>query len=158
MNILWTTFWGKIVLTLLVSMVPVIELRGAIPLAVGNGLAPNVAIPVAVLGNMIPIPFIILFIRQIFAWMKKHLPKLNRLVEKLEEKGKSKKDVIEKGAFWGLFILVAIPLPGTGAWTGALIAAMMNLRLKVALPAIFLGVIGAGAIVAFVSYGVAALF
>ena len=158
MNILWTTFWGKIVLTLLVSMVPVIELRGAIPLAVGNGLAPNVAIPVAVLGNMIPIPFIILFIRQIFAWMKKHLPKLNRLVEKLEEKGKSKKDVIEKGAFWGLFLLVAIPLPGTGAWTGALIAAMMNLRLKVALPAIFLGVIGAGAIVAFVSYGVAALF
>jgi len=158
LNILWTTFWGKIVLTLLVSMVPVIELRGAIPLAVGNGLAPNVAIPVAVLGNMIPIPFIILFIRQIFAWMKKHLPKLNRLVEKLEEKGKSKKDVIEKGAFWGLFILVAIPLPGTGAWTGALIAAMMNLRLKVALPAIFLGVIGAGAIVAFVSYGVAALF
>lgn len=145
-------------MTLLISMVPIIELRGAIPVAVANGLDPFIAIPVAVVGNLIPVPFIILFIRKIFAWMRKVMPRLNQLVDRLEEKGKSKKEVINKSAFWGLFLFVAIPLPGTGAWTGALIAAMLDMRLKRAFPSIAIGVITAGIIVAFVSYGAAALF
>ncbi len=157
MSFLWTTFWGKVVMTFLISMVPIIELRGAIPIAVAHGLPPAIAIPVAILGNLLPVPFIIIFIKKIFAWIRKHLPKLNRMVDKLEEKGKSKKETIEKYAFWGLFIFVGIPLPGTGAWTGALIAAMLDMRLKRAFPSIVLGVLSAGAIVAFVSYGVAAL-
>ena len=157
LSFLWTTFLGKILLTFLISMVPIIELRGAIPIAVAHGLSPAIAIPVAILGNIVPVPFIILFIRKIFALMKRYIPSLNRLVEKLEEKGRSKKDLIEKGAFWGLFILVAIPVPGTGAWTGALVAAMLDMRMKRAFPAIFMGVITAGIIVAAVSYGFAAL-
>jgi uncharacterized membrane protein len=154
-SFLWTSLWGKILSTFLISMVPVLELRGAIPLAVAHGLSPAVAIPVAVLGNLVPVPFIILFVRKVFAFMKEKMPRFRHVVEKLEEKGKSKRHLIEKGAFWGLFILVAIPLPGTGAWTGALVAAMLDLRLKIAFPSIFLGVIGAGAIVALASYGVA---
>ncbi len=157
MSILWTSFWGKIFMTFLISMVPVIELRGAIPIAVHHGLAPAVAIPVAILGNLLPVPFIIIFIRKIFNWIRRHLPRLNRMVDRLEEKGKSKKEIIEKGVFWGLFLFVAIPLPGTGAWTGALIAAMLDMRLKRAFPSILLGVLTAGSIVAFVSYGIAAL-
>lgn len=141
----------KIILTFLISMVPVIELRGAIPFAVGMGLDYHVAIPIAVVGNLLPVPFIIFFIRKIFAWMRKKMPKLNRMVDKLEGRAKSKTDTVLKSAFWGLFILVAIPLPGTGAWTGALIAAMLDMRLKKAFPAIAAGVITAGAIVTVVT-------
>ena len=160
MRFLWTTFWGKLLMTFLVSMVPIIELRGAIPIATAHGLDWRVAIPVAVLGNLVPIPFIIIFIKRIFAWIRLKMPKLNRFVDKLENraKEKAKSDILEKGVFWGLFIFVAIPLPGTGAWTGALIAAMLDMRMKRAFPAIALGVITAGIIVAFVSYGAAALF
>ncbi|MBQ3084324.1 MAG: small multi-drug export protein [Clostridia bacterium] len=132
-------------------MVPVIELRGAIPFAVGMGLDYHVAIPIAVVGNLLPVPFISFFIRKIFAWMRKKMPKLNRMVDKLEGRAKSKTDTVLKSAFWGLFILVAIPLPGTGAWTGALIAAMLDMRLKKAFPAIAAGVITAGAIVTVVT-------
>ncbi len=152
------TTLGQILMTFFVSMVPIIELRGALPLATSSGLSPWIAIPVAVVGNLVPVPFIILFIRKIFSWMRRLLPRLNSLVDRLEEKGKSKRDLINKGAFWGLFILVAIPLPGTGAWTGALVAAMLDLRLKSAFPAIALGVVAAGIVVAFASYGAASLF
>jgi uncharacterized membrane protein len=155
---LWSTLWGQILMTFLVSMVPFIELRGALPLASGAGLDLLVAFPVAILGNLVPVPFIILFIRHIFNWMKKHMPKLNSLVERLEEKGKSKRDTINKSLFWGLFIFVAIPLPGTGAWTGALIAAMLDIRLKRAFPAIAFGVVTAGTIMAILSYLVPGLF
>ncbi len=151
MSFLWTTFIGKIITTVLISMVPVIELRGAIPIAVGMGLDYHIAIPVAVIGNLIPVPFIIFFIRRLFAWMRKKLPKLNRFVDKLESRAKSKSETVLKSAFWGLFIFVAIPLPGTGAWTGAMIAAMLDMRLKKALPAITAGVITAGAIVTVVT-------
>lgn len=150
---MWNTFIGKIITTLVISMVPVIELRGAIPIAVANGLDFTTAILVSFIGNLIPVPFIIIFIRKIFAFMRKLSPKLDSLVKKLEDRAEKKSDVVLKYAFWGLFILVAIPLPGTGAWTGALVAAMLNMRLKSAFPAIFLGVAGAAAIVAFVTYG-----
>ena len=158
MAFLWTTFWGKILMTFLISMVPFIELRGALPIADLHGLDLAVAFPVAILGNLVPVPFIILFIRKIFAFMRRHMPKLNSLVDRLEEKGKSKKDTIEKGLFWGLFAFVGIPLPGTGAWTGALITAMLDIRLKKAFPSIALGVVTAGIIMAILSYLLPGLF
>ncbi len=157
MNFLWNTFLGKILLTFLISMVPIIELRGAIPVATGAGLDWRVAIIVAIIGNMVPVPFIIIFIKKIFAWMRKVSPKLDKIVVKMENKAFSKRDVIDKYGPWGLYLFVAIPLPGTGAWTGSLIAAMLDIPLKKAFPAVALGVITAGIIVAFVSYGSAAL-
>lgn len=158
MSVLWSSFIGKIVMTLIISMVPVIELRGALPIAVANGLQYPIAIIVSIIGNLIPVPFIIIFIRKIFEWMRRISKKLDLLVSKLEARAESKSDVVQKYAFWGLFILVAIPLPGTGAWTGALVAAMLNMRLKKAFPAIALGVVGAAAIVTFVTYGADLLF
>ena len=155
---LWGSTFGKIIMTFLISMVPVLELRGAIPIAVANGLNFWVAIAVSVIGNLVPVPFIILFIRKIFTLMRKWSSKLDALVTRLEQRAAKKSDVVQKYAFWGLFILVAIPLPGTGAWTGALVAAMLDMRLKRAMPSIVLGVIGAAVIVTFATYGVGALF
>ncbi len=154
---LWSSFFGKIIMTGLISMVPVIELRGAIPIAVANGLDYKVAIPIAIIGNIIPVPFIIIFIKKIFALIRKMSHKLDGLVTRLEKRAEKKSDVVRKYAFWGLFILVAIPLPGTGAWTGALVAAMLDMRLKDAFPAIALGVVAAGAIVTVVTYGASAI-
>lgn len=153
-----STAFGKIIATFFISMVPVIELRGAIPIGVGYGLPYWAAVIISVIGNLVPVPFIILFIRKIFELMRKWLPKLDGIVTKLEKRAESKSDVVQKYAFWGLFILVAIPLPGTGAWTGALVAAMLDMRLKRAFPAIALGVLGAATIVTFVTYGAEALF
>ena len=158
MNFLLGSSAGKILLTFLLSMVPVIELRGAIPVATEvYGLNFWVAIVVSIIGNMIPVPFIIVFIRKIFDWMRQKLPKLNGLVTKMEEKADKHKEKVLKYEFWGLFILVAIPLPGTGAWTGALVAAMLDMQLKRAVPAIFMGVVGAAMIVSFVTLAVPAL-
>jgi uncharacterized membrane protein len=162
MNFLWellgSTLFGKILVTLIISMIPIVELRGAIPVAILlHDMNPILALICSVVGNLIPVPFIIIFIRKIFSWMRKCFPKLNSFIDRLENKGKSKKETILKYGFWGLFIFVAIPLPGTGAWTGALIAAMMDMRLKRAFPSIFLGVITAGVIVTLlVSLGLAA--
>ena len=162
MEFLWKalggTLWGKLLVTFLISMVPIIELRGAIPVAIlAHDLNPFLAFAVSVLGNLLPVPFIIIFIRKIFAFIRKHFPALNRMVDKLEEKGRSKKGTVEKWGFWGLFLFVAIPLPGTGAWTGALIAAMLDMRLKRAFPSIALGVITAGVVITLlVNIGLAA--
>ena len=157
MNFLWKTLWGKIIMTFLISMVPIVELRGALPIATGAGLDWRIAIPVAVVGNMLPVPFIIIFIKKIFALMRKISNKLDKFVTKMENKAFSKRDVIDKYGPWGLYLFVAIPLPGTGAWTGSLIAAMLDIPLKKAFPAVALGVISAGIIVSFISYGAAAL-
>ena len=145
------TYFGKIVMTFLISMVPVIELRGAIPIGVGAGLNLWLAIAVSIVGNLVPVPFIIIFIKKIFAWLRTKSEKLNGLVTRLEKRAESKSATVQKYAFWGLFVLVAIPLPGTGAWTGALVAAMLEMPLKKAFPAIMLGVLGAGVIVYFVT-------
>ena len=147
-----------ILLTFLVAMVPVVELRGAIPFGVVRGLNLWTAIVASMLGNLIPVPFIILFIRKIFAWMRAHMPKLDGLVLRMEKKAEKNRAAVEKYAFWGLVILVAIPLPGTGAWTGALVAAMMEMRLKRAFPAIAIGVAIAGVIVSVITYGAQAIF
>lgn len=135
------------------SMLPIVELRGSVPFGVGMDLPLIPVLLVSIFGNMIPVPFIILFIRKIFEWMKKKSQKLGAIAQKLEERAAKKGDVLVKYEMLGLFLLVAIPLPGTGAWTGALVAAMFNLRLKNALPSIFLGVVAAGLIMSIVSWG-----
>ena len=109
------------------------------------------------MGNLLPIPFIIVFIRKIFKWMQSKSPWLANIVAKLEAKADKKKAQVLKYEFWGLMLFVAIPLPGTGAWTGALIAAMLDMQLKRALPAIAVGVLTAAIIVTAATYGVAAL-
>ena len=127
---------GKCLFTTLVSMIPIIELRGGIPFGVALGLPYWLAFPAAVIGNVIPAPFIIVYIRRIFAWMRRHLPRLNSMVDKLEEKAHLKGQKVRRYQYLGLWIFVAIPLPGTGAWTGSLVAAFLNMRLKQALPAV----------------------
>ena len=155
---LWDLPFGKVLMTFFISMVPVLELRGAIPVALAHGMDLWPAIVVSVLGNLLPVPFIIVFIRQIFAWLRQKSAWLNRMVRSLELRAAQKADTVRKYTFWGLFILVAIPLPGTGAWTGALVAAMLKIRIKRAFPAIALGVVAAGLIVAFVTYGAGMVF
>lgn len=154
---IWNSLIGRLFMTFLISMVPVLELRGAIPIGVAHGLEFWQAIPVAIVGNLVPVPFIIIFIRKIFAWLRTKSAWLNNLVTRLENKALKKSDRVRRTAFWGFFFFVAIPLPGTGAWTGALIAAMLDMRVKDAFPAIAFGVLTAGAIVAFVTYGAGAL-
>ena len=110
------------------------------------------------MGNLIPVPFIILFIKKIFAWMRKISPKLNKVVDKMEAKAEKNKAKVLKYAFWGLAIFVAVPLPGTGAWTGALVAAMIDMPGKKAFPSVAIGVVIASLVVGALSYGIAALF
>lgn len=138
---------GEWFYTALMSMVPVVELRGGIPMGVGLGLPLWQAYLAAVVGNMIPVPFIIVFIRRIFKWLRVNIPTIGRLIGKLEDKAHLKGQMVRKYKYLGLVILVAIPLPGTGAWTGALVAAFLDMRLREALPSIFVGVLTAGVIV-----------
>lgn len=145
-------------MTFLLGMVPIIELRGAIPFGVAGGLSVSVAILLAVLGNLLPIPFILLFIRKIFSYMRSEKSNLGAIVDRMEKKVEKNRKVIDRYAWWGLVILVAIPLPGTGAWTGALVAAMLEMRIIRALPAIALGVIIAAVIVSSLTFGIAGLF
>ena len=140
-------------MTFLISMVPVLELRGAIPVGVAGGLSPLVAMCIAIVGNLVPIPFLIVFTRHVFKWLKTK-GRIGLLVDKLEARATEKIEIVLKDAWVGLCILVAIPLPGTGAWTGALVAAVLNMRLKKAMPAIVLGVFIAGFIVTCLTYGV----
>ena len=139
--------------TLVTAMMPILEIRGAIPVGVASGLDPWLAFAVGFVGNMLPIPILILLTRKIIEWLKKH-NMLVKLTAWLENKGSKGAQKVQKYSFWGLFILVAIPLPGTGAWTGALVASLLGMRLKRALPAIAMGVAVAGLIVLLVTYGV----
>lgn len=144
-------------ITFFMAMVPVIELRGAIPYGVIAGLSVPAAFIIAVTGNLVPIPVLVVFTRKVFEWLRTKSERLDRMVSRLESKAEKNQEVVNRYKFWGLVLLVAIPLPGTGAWTGALVAAMMDMRLKNAMPAIILGVIIAGVIVTTVTYGAGAL-
>ncbi len=139
--------------TLVTAMLPILEIRGAIPVGVASGLDPWLAFAVGFVGNMLPIPILILLTRKVIEWLKQH-NMLVKLTAWLENKGSKGAQKVQKYSFWGLFILVAIPLPGTGAWTGALVASLLDMRLKRALPAIAMGVAVAGLIVLLVTYGV----
>lgn len=157
--IIWLheTWGGEFCYTLLFSMLPIVELRGGIPLGVGMGLPLPLAVIAAVIGNMLPVPFIILFTRKVFFWLQAHIPPLRGILEKLEQRVESKKELVLQYQFWGLMLLVAVPLPGTGAWTGAMVAAVMDLRMKRSLPAIFAGVLIAAAIVTAITMGLFSL-
>ena len=153
-----TTNAGEFLLTMLVSMVPVIELRGGLPFGVALGLPPIEALLASILGNLIPLPFIVVYIRRIFKWMRRHMPRLDGLVDALERKAHLKGNKVTKYQYLGLMIFVAIPLPGTGGWTGALAAAFLDMPLRKALPSMIAGVCIAATIVFFITYGVAAMF
>ena len=148
----------KYLMTFLVSMLPVVELRGAIAYGLAQGLSLWQSFILSYVGNLVPVPFIILFVRQMFAWLRHKSSWLNKFVTKMENKAMSKEDIIRKYKVWGLLIFVAIPLPGTGAWTGALIAAMFDIRLKTAFPVIALGVLIAGIIISIISFGALSVF
>ena len=135
----------------IVSLLPILELRGGIIAGFAMGMHWLPTFIIAYIGNLLPIPFILLFIRFIFRVLKK--TPLHSLVEWCERKADAKSDKIRKYAYWGVYLFVALPLPGTGAWTGALIAAMLDMRMRKAFPAIAAGVLTAGLIVAGVSYG-----
>lgn len=147
----------KILTTFAMSMVPVVELRGGIPYGLSQGLEWPLVYLIAVVGNLLPIPFILLFVRRILQWMKRY-ERLGRIAKRLEARAAKRSDRVRKSEVIGLCMFVAIPLPGTGAWTGALIAALMDMRLKKALPSITVGVLIAGAIVtAVIRLGIHAL-
>jgi uncharacterized membrane protein len=151
------TLLEKLLMTFGVAMVPVLELRGAIPLGVAAGLPPAVACGVAILGNLLPVPLIMLLIRRVFDWLRGTSffgPKIDWLERRAHLKGR----LVRKYRLAGLVILVGIPLPGTGAWTGALVAALLDIRMRHAIPAILLGLIIAGAITTAVTMGVVQLF
>lgn len=149
MNLLsWlqSTNAGEFVFTMLVSMIPVVELRGGIPFGVSLGLPYWEAFLAAVIGNLLPVPFIILYIRRLFQWLRIHFPKLDGMVDALEKKAHLKGRKVRRYKYLGLVLFVGIPLPGTGAWTGALAAAFLDMRLREAIPSIVLGVLLAGCI------------
>ena len=151
------TVFGKLLLTFGTAMVPVIELRGAIPVGVAAGLPPAVACITAILGNLVPVPFIMLLTRKVFDWLR-DTRFFGPRIEWLEKRAHLKGRLVRKYRLPGLVVLVGIPLPGTGAWTGALVAALLDIRLRSAIPAILLGLIIAGGITTAVTMGVIHLF
>lgn len=146
------TYLGKLIVTAGVAVIPVVELRGAIPFGVSLGLSAQDAFFASLIGNMIPVPFIVLFIRRVFTRLRKH-PKWGSTIDRMEKRAHIKGQLVTKYRLWGLCLLVAIPLPGTGAWTGALIAGVLEMRLKDALIAICLGILLAGIIVLSITFG-----
>lgn len=143
---------GKEIITFVISLLPILELRGGLLAAGALDLNPIVAYIISIIGNILPIPFILLFLTPIFDWMKK-TKALKKIVQKLEKKAEKHKGKFEKGEFIALMLFVGIPLPGTGAWTGALVASVLGMNKKKAFIAIFLGVIIASIIMMILSYG-----
>ncbi len=154
---LTSTYIGKLIATFVISMLPVVELRGGLPYGVGFGLKPLEAFIAAFLGNILPIPFLLLLLESFLNWLKKRKGIFTKFALWLENKAYKNKKTIEKYAAFGLFVLVAIPLPGTGAWTGAIVATVLGMNKKVAFPMICLGVIAAGIIVMGITYGFKAI-
>ena len=141
------------------AMIPIIELRGAIPLGMGLDLQWWQSYLYAVIGNMIPVPFILLFITKIIAWMTKSRVKFfNKIGTWLTSKAEKNREKIEKYSFWGVCLFVAIPLPVTGAWTGSLVASTIGMKWWKALISCLIGVLIAGVIVTLISYGALAAF
>ena len=154
---LGTGGWHALFMTFLVGMTPVLELRGAIPLGVAAGLPPLTACAAAILGNIVPVPFIMLLVRRVFRWLRKTAflgPKIDWLERRAHLKGR----LVRRYRLPGLLLLVAVPLPGTGAWTGALVADVLDIRMKTALPAIAVGVVIAGCVITALTCGVVSMF
>lgn len=147
----------KELIVFIISMLPILELRGGMIAASLLGISWPTAFAICVVGNMIPIPLILLFIRKIFVLLKK-IPGISKVIVKIENIAGRKGGKINKSRNIGLFSFVAIPLPGTGAWMGALIATMLDIRMKKSLPIIFAGVVTAGIIMSVLSYLIPGLF
>nr|WP_325297864.1 small multi-drug export protein [uncultured Dysosmobacter sp.] len=151
------TAFGKWMMTFTMAMVPVLELRGAIPMGIAAGLPPAAACVTAILGNLLPVPLIMLLARRVMDWLRGTAffgPRIRWLERRAHLKGR----IVRKYRLMGLVILVAIPLPGTGAWTGALVASVLDIRMRNAVPAIFLGLVIAGMLITFLTMGVIRLF
>ena len=151
-NLFGATYGDKIAV-FLCSMLPIIELRGSIPLGAACGIPWYLNYIISVIGNMLPVPFVLLLIKKILEWMKttKVFSKFALWLEARAEKSKGR---LEKGVFIGLVLFVAIPIPGTGAWTGSLLAALAGIKFKKSILAILIGVLLAGVIMTLASYGV----
>lgn len=140
----------------IVSLMPILECRGGLLVASLLNVSILRAIPIVIIGNFLPIPFILLFIRRVFRFLKRF--ELTRpMIEFFERRGASKSAALANGEFLGLLLFVGIPLPGTGGWTGSLVASMMNMDFKKAIVAIFLGILVATVIMSIVSYGLLGL-
>lgn len=151
------TAFGKWMMTFTMAMVPVLELRGAIPMGIAAGLPPAAACVTAILGNLLPVPLIMLLARRVMDWLRGTAffgPRIRWLERRAHLKGR----IVRQYRLMGLVILVAIPLPGTGAWTGALVASVLDIRMRNAVPAIFLGLVIAGMLITFLTMGVIRLF
>lgn len=153
-----TAFLGgkvsKEAIIFIISMIPILELRGGLLAASPALLDVSIlkAIPICILGNLLPIPFILLLIEQILIWMEQ-IPGLGRIALWLRQKADKNKGQVERYGFWGLVLFVGIPLPGTGAWTGSLVAALLHMRFRKAFAAILLGIAIATIIMSLLSYG-----
>ena len=143
---------SKELIVFIISMVPILELRGGLLAASVLNIDIVRALWICVIGNIIPVPFILLLITPIFNRLKR-TKTFRPMVEKLEKRAMGKSDQIEKYQFWGLVLFVGIPLPGTGAWTGSLIASLLGMKFKKAFPAVLLGIAIAAVIMSVVSYG-----
>lgn len=148
--------FSREVAVMFISILPIIEVRGAIPLGISLGLSPIESLVLSLIGSIAPVPIILFTIRPVFNYLKS-TNVFKKIVHRLTYRSLSKSGKIQKYGALGLFIFVAIPLPGTGVWSGSLIAALLNMRFKWAFPAIFAGNIIAGTIITILSYGVSGL-
>ena len=153
-----TAFLGgkvsKEAIIFIISMIPILELRGGLLAASPALLNVSIlkAIPICIVGNLLPIPFILLLIERILIWMER-IPVLGSIALRLRRKADKNKGQVERYGFWGLALFVGIPLPGTGAWTGSLVAALLHMRFRKAFPAILVGIAIATIIMSLLSYG-----
>ena len=143
----------KYLYTFFISMLPIIELRGAIPVGAASGLPWYINYLLCCIGNMLPVPFILFFVQYVLNFMKR-IRHLDRIAFWVEEKAEKYKGQVTKYATWGLLLFVAVPLPGTGAWTGSLVAAFIKMDKKTAFFSVLGGVLIAGVIITLISYGV----
>lgn len=154
-------YFSPEIVTLIISMLPILELRGGLLVAKFLGVSWLSAYPICIVGNLIPVPFILAFIRQILMFLEKHGP-LKRMVKFIESKGKRGGDKLQskypRYIYLGLLLFVAIPLPGTGAWTGSLIAALLDLDKKKSFLMILLGVVSASVIMSIIAYAIPGAF
>ena len=146
-------FLSKELAVILTAALPIIELRGAIPVGISLGLSPIHSAILSFIGSMIPVPFILFAIRPVFNALRK-TKLFRKVINKLTDKSLNKSGKIQKYGAWGLLLFVAIPLPGTGVWSGSLAAALLNMRFKWAFPAILVGNFIAGVLIMGVSNGV----
>ena len=146
------SFLTRELTVLLMAVLPIIELRGAIPVGISMGMSPLHAFIVSFIGSILPSPFIIYAIRPVFKLLAK-VDFLKGFIESITNRTMGKSDIVKKYGFWGLMIFVAIPLPGTGVWSGSLLAVLLDMRVKIAFPAIFIGNLIAGILIMGISHG-----